>query len=154
MSSAAIRDFLPPDFDATVALLHDCGLGRAPNNPEHDVERILQAGDSRIFVVDRDAGGLIGIVVAANDGRRGWIYYLAVHPEARGTGLGARLVHHAEAWLQQRGAPKVLLLIRDDNLAVMDFYRELGYVEEPCTCMGRWLTPPNAPPEPHSSLKA
>jgi hypothetical protein len=49
------------------------------------------------------------------------------------------MVRHAEGHLAARGVEKVLLLIRDNNLAVRSFYETLGYEYEPCTCLGRWL---------------
>lgn len=136
-----LRDFLPADFDAAVELIHACGLGHAPNDPERDLERILAAPASRIFVFDEN-GSVAGLVVAANDGRRGWIYYLAVSHELRQRGIGQALLHHAEEWLRSCGVPKVLLLVRDTNLKVMEFYRSFGYQEEPCTCMGHWIAEP------------
>jgi len=135
-----LRAFTPKDFDPVVTLIHACGLGHPPNDPERDLERILEAAESRIFVHTSGDESIDGAVVAAYEGRRGWIYYVAVAPEARHRGLGMQLVRHAESWLKARGAPKVLLLVRDDNLDVMSFYRGLGYQEEPCTCMGRWLS--------------
>lgn len=136
-----IRAFLPHDFDETVKLIHECGLGHPPNNPELDFERIISAPGSRAFVYEHN-GMVKGCVVSANDGRRGWIYYLAVSPEMRGQGVGEALIRHAESWLVAQGVPKVLLLVRHNNLGIMDYYRRLGFTEEPCTCMGRWLCDP------------
>jgi ribosomal protein S18 acetylase RimI-like enzyme len=37
------------------------------------------------------------------------------------------MVKAAEDWLAQRGAPKLNLLVRAENSAVLGFYESLGY---------------------------
>ena len=62
-------------------------------------------------------------------------------PSRRSTvrkGLGAKLMRHAEAWLARAGAPKVMLMIREENEAVRRFYEALGYGVEKRTVMSRW----------------
>jgi ribosomal protein S18 acetylase RimI-like enzyme len=61
------------------------------------------------------------------DGHRGWIYYLAVAPDRQGEGLGRALVEAVEARLLALGCPKVQLMVRPDNTAVLGFYERLGY---------------------------
>lgn len=69
-------------------------------------------------------------VMVGNDGHRGWMYYLAVEPRARGQGFGAQMVKHAEAWLKYRGVVKINLMIRPENHQVKAFYQQLGYQQE------------------------
>ena len=82
--------------------------------------------------------------MAGYDGHRGWVYYVAAHPEHRSRGLGGRLMRHAERWLEGLGAPKVMLMIREENEGVRRFYEGLGYeverrtVMSRRTVMGRW----------------
>jgi ribosomal protein S18 acetylase RimI-like enzyme len=61
------------------------------------------------------------------DGHRGWLYYLAVAEAERRRGYGARMARAAEDWLAARQAPKIQLLIRAENQAVVAFYEALGY---------------------------
>jgi ribosomal protein S18 acetylase RimI-like enzyme len=49
----------------------------------------------------------------------------------------------AEKWLQNRGIVKVLLLIRETNTAVVDFYTHLGFEPIPRVIMQKWLKPPS-----------
>jgi hypothetical protein len=84
--------------------------------------------------------------MAGHDGHRGWLYYVAVPPGRRGTGLGRRIVDHAEAWLKSLGVRKVNLMIRESNLGARGFYARLGYDVEPRCVMARWLeAPPHSP---------
>ena len=80
--------------------------------------------------------------MAGYESHRGWVYYVAVAPEHRSQGLGAQLMHHAEAWLKEVGAPKVMLMICEENEAVCRFYEGLGYGVEKRTVMSLWTVEP------------
>jgi hypothetical protein len=134
-----IRDATPNDDAAIAALWEACGLTRPWNPPARDLAFVRQSGHGALFVAE-DEGGVVGSVMVGHDGHRGWIYYLAVAPEARKGGLGRRLVNEGEAWCRARGVPKVQLMIRTDNAAVRDFYQRLGYEEQPIVLMGKWLS--------------
>ena len=97
---------------------------------------------SEIFVaVTGDGEGrIVGSVMAGFEGHRGWVYYLAVAPEYRSRGLGGKLMQHAHKWLAGLGAPKVMLMIREENEGVRRFYEGLGYGVEKRTVMSRWMT--------------
>ena len=49
---------------------------------------------------------IVASVMAGYDGHRGWLYYLAVHPEMQRQGLGRLIVSEAEVVLQGVGLPK------------------------------------------------
>lgn len=70
---------------------------------------------------------------------RGWVYYLAVQPDHRGNGLGRELMSAAESWLREQGVPKLQLMVRADNSAVIEFYKRLGYVDQQVAVLGRFF---------------
>jgi len=72
------------------------------------------------------------------DGHRGWVYYLAVSPDHRRKGLGRALMAAAEAWLRARGAPKIQLMVREENEAIA-FYEALGLERQKVVTLGRFL---------------
>ena len=72
-------------------------------------------------------------------GHRGWIYYLAVAPDRQRSGLGRALMAAAEAWLRQRGAPKLQLMVREGNAEALAFYAALGLEPQPVVTMGKFL---------------
>src|SRR3546814_17467911 len=100
-----IRDYADGDAEALKALWQAAGLDRYPNHPDRDLANIRSTGAGRIFVLERNSR-LVAAAVAGRDGRRGWIYYVAVAPDCQGEGLGRRIVEHAEAWLKSAGAPQ------------------------------------------------
>jgi len=63
------------------------------------------------------------------DGHRGWVNYLGVHPEYRGTGCGRMLVEFSIQRLKSLNCPKINLQVRGSNSGVLDFYRKLGFNE-------------------------
>jgi ribosomal protein S18 acetylase RimI-like enzyme len=125
------------DKAAVVALWHACGLTRPWNDPEADFA-LAQGGGASTVLVAREEG-IVGSVMVGFDGHRGWVYYLAVSPEQRRTGLGRALMAAAEDWLRARGAPKLQLMVREDNAAALDFYEALGLERQKVAVLGRFL---------------
>ena len=75
--------------------------------------------------------------MAGYDGHRGWLYSLAVAPEARRRGLGSQLVVHAQSALAKLGCQKLNLQVRADNGEVAAFYQSLGFDIEERISMGK-----------------
>jgi ribosomal protein S18 acetylase RimI-like enzyme len=133
-----IRPYEGRDRDAVVDLWIRCGLMVPTNDADRDIRRKVEdSGD--LFLVGEIDGRLVATVMAGYEGHRGWLNYLAVHPDRQRQGIGREMVSHAEALLEQRGCPKVNLQIRSGNSAVIAFYRELGYEVEERVSMGKRL---------------
>jgi ribosomal protein S18 acetylase RimI-like enzyme len=126
------------DASNVAALWRDCGLTRPWNDPDADFTLALAEPSSTILVVRGDEG-IDGSVMVGFDGHRGWVYYLAVSPGQRRTGLGRALMEAAEAWLRARGAPKIQLMIREDNAEALGFYKSLGLERQKVAVFGRFL---------------
>ena len=124
-----IRPFKLEDKNSVVELWKICRLTRPWNNPEKDIERKLNV-QSEMFLVLEIQGSIIGSVMAAYDGHRGVINYLAVHPGYQKKGYGKILMTHVEEELLNKGCPKINLLVRSDNLNVKRFYKGLHYDEQ------------------------
>ena len=133
-----VRDFLPEDADPVVALWERCGLLRPWNDPYRDIARKLTDRNGAFWVAT-SGGELVAVVMVGYDGHRGSVNYLAVAPEYQCTGIGARLIQQAEAFLVDLGCPKVSFCVRRDNDAVMAFYDRLGYVVDDVHFLGKRL---------------
>lgn len=126
------------DAGAVIALWRDCGLTRPWNDPARDFALAIEGATSTILLL-RDEGGLAASVMAGFDGHRGWVYYLAVAPGRRRQGLGGAMMAAAEAWLRERGAPKIQLMVREDNADALAFYEALGLERQRVVTLGRFL---------------
>jgi ribosomal protein S18 acetylase RimI-like enzyme len=135
---SAIGAAVAEDRDGVVALWRACGLTRPWNDPDRDFALALASGASAVLVA-RSAEAIDGAAMVGFDGHRGWVYYLAVAPARRGSGLGRALMAAAEHWLRGRGAPKVQLMVRTDNAAALDFYAALGLERQEVVTLGRFL---------------
>ena len=133
-----IRQFIQSDLDDVIHLWEICGLTRPWNNPELDIFRKLVQQDDLFLVAIKDEQ-LIAVLMGGYDGHRGWMNYLAVHPQHQRLGIATALVQQLEKRLIARGCPKLQLLVRQDNLDVQTFYEELGYEEVDVVCMGKRL---------------
>lgn len=126
------------DAEAVIALWEACGLTRPWNDPAADFARAI-AGPASAVLLLREGDYLAASVMVGFDGHRGWVYYLAVAPERRRAGLGRTMMDAAEAWLRGRGAPKIQLMVREDNEAALGFYESLGLERQKVVTLGRFL---------------
>lgn len=133
-----IRQFSHTDLEDIINLWELCGLTRPWNNPEIDIFRKAEQQDNLFLIATRD-DKLVATLMGGYDGHRGWISYLAVHPQYQRQGIATALVQQLEKRLVAKGCPKVQLLIRKDNLDIQSFYDELGYEEVDAICLGKRL---------------
>lgn len=134
-----IRDAVPEDEAAIVALWHACDLVASYNDPAADFRFALSGACSGVMVGEDGGSRVIGSVMVGHDGHRGWVYYVASAPEDRGQGIGRQMVQAAEEWLRTRKVAKVQLLVRETNTKVVSFYERLGFEVSPRTVMAKWL---------------
>ena len=121
-----IRSYQDTD-EAQVVSLWQIAFPNAPthNNPLQDIHRKLRV-QRELFFVAIEEDSIIGTALAGYDGHRGWIYYVAVHPQHRRKRVGTALMKHAETELTAIGCPKLNLQVRADNRSVIAFYESLG----------------------------
>ena len=127
------------DFDAAIALWHEVGLTRPWNDPRADLQRALE-GPASTVLAGREQGRLLATAMVGHEGHRGWIYYLAVQPYERRHGHGRRMIRACEKWVQERGIPKLNVMVRaGENDDVLGFYAAIGYVADDVVVLGRRL---------------
>lgn len=81
------------------------------------------------LVVLNDAGELIGYagVSVPAEGAPADIQTIAVHPDARRSGIGRTLLMRLTELARERGATESLLEVRADNPGAQALYQSLGY---------------------------
>ena len=133
MTSPAIqtRELLISDYAEAVALWEQVeGVEVAEGDLEHEIAAYLERnpGLSRVAC---DGHRIVGAVLCGHDGRRGWIYHLAVAPSHRSRGLGKRLVDECLVALRGEGIRRAIILVAADNGAGRQFWRDNGWEELP-----------------------
>ena len=131
---------LPSELAAeAVGLWHATELTRPWNDPDADLRRALDGPASTVLAALGDDGALLGTAMVGHDGHRGWVYYLAVHPDAQRQGIGGALMRACERWVEERGVPKIQLMVRATNAQVLRFYAAIGYTTSDVLVLGRFF---------------
>lgn len=137
MANWSIRSFQDRDEPEVIRLwTRVFGYSTAHNDPATAIARKRQVQRELFFVAVLDDRP-VGTVMGGYDGHRGWVYSLAVEPDARGEGIGTALMGHLEAELQRLGCLKINLQVLASNSGVTAFYRKLGYAVEERISMGK-----------------
>jgi ribosomal protein S18 acetylase RimI-like enzyme len=134
-----IRPYQPADEDEVIELWRAVFPNAPPHNDPGEDIRTKLAVQPELFLVASADGQIVGTAMAGFDGHRGWVYYVAVHPDYRRRGIGSALMMEAEAYLHGIGCRKLNLQIRADNAPVQSFYESLGYSVEQRISMGKKL---------------
>lgn len=122
----------PGDYDRIVEVWRSAGLHFRPRG--RDSRRNLEDQLRRnkgLYLGASKGDRLVGVVLATDDTRKGWINRLAVMPEYRRHGVGSRLVRAAERALAGRGIDIIAAHVDLDNPRSLRFFRELGYATYP-----------------------
>lgn len=98
---------------------------RRSDQPDEIAKKISR--DPDLFLLAEQDGRIIGTVLGGYDGRRGMMYHLAVVPEQRKAGVGARLMEELEQRLKAKGCVKYYLLVTRENKEAMHFYEQRGW---------------------------
>ncbi len=136
-----IREFAIDDYDAVYALWRDAGEGvrLRPSDERAEIAKKLTR-DPDLFLVAEIDGTLVGVIIGAWDGRRGWLHHLAVHSDCRRQGVASALLDEVERRLAARGCLKVNLLVHRDSAGARCLYEQRGYeVMTPYVAMGKEL---------------
>jgi ribosomal protein S18 acetylase RimI-like enzyme len=121
-----IREFKIGDYSEVVKIWKESGLVIRPGDELEGIELKLER-DQDLFLVAEENGTVMGVVMGAWDGRRGWIYHLAVKPDHHREGIATALIRELEKRLIRKGAKKVNAQIYQWNQESVDFFRALGY---------------------------
>lgn len=115
------------DLDAVVSLWQQLpGLMlRAEDTPEA-LQIALNGADLNLYVADCESK-IVGAVLVGTDGRRGFLYHLAVAERNQGLGLGRRLVEFALEELAARGISRTHVFVQSDNEDARGFWARLDW---------------------------
>ncbi len=121
-----MREYREGDGDRLRTFWLTCGIRIRPGDDDASLAAFATRNPG-LFVLAEEQRHIVGSALAGWDGRRGWLYHVAVHPDERRRGLGRRLVEVVEARLRERGCPKVNLIVGEGNAHAIAFWESVGY---------------------------
>lgn len=111
-----IRKMSCDDYEEVYQLWMSCA-GMGLNNLDDSqagIEKFLQRNPDTCFVAVT-AQRIVGVILVGSDGRRGYIYHTAVHPDYRKMGIAKNLVQRALDALEEIGIHKAALVVFERN---------------------------------------
>ncbi len=123
-----IRLMTIEDFDRVSALWQStAGMGLNPvDDSREGIARYLRRNPETCFVAEEN-GALIGSILSGHDGRRAYLYHMAVAESHRRRGVGETLLTRAMEALASEGVGKAALLVFATNDKGNAFWEKQGF---------------------------
>jgi len=138
-AAVVIREMRGVDGEALRALWKACGF-RSLGDDDLGLARLARRNPGLVLVA-AEAGHVVGSALGAWDGRRGWVYHLAVDENHRRQGIATRLVDQVEAGLRDLGCQEARVNVGDDNAGARAFWQARGYETRPTRQLAHKLDP-------------
>jgi ribosomal protein S18 acetylase RimI-like enzyme len=121
------REFVMDDYDGAVALWQRMeGVEVCEGDSRDEIAQYLRRNPGLSHVVEAD-GQIVGAALCGHDGRRGWIYHLAVATTHRRQKIGQQLLEACLNGLRAAGLKRAIILVAGDNPAGHDFWLRHGW---------------------------
>jgi ribosomal protein S18 acetylase RimI-like enzyme len=122
-----LRPFVLEDHAQALELWKRCpGIGLSSADEREAIAGFLSRNPGLSFAAWRGRD-LVGTSLCGSDGRRGYLYHLAVDPAERRRGLGSSLASASLGALASTGIRKCHLFVLADNEAGAAFWRAAGW---------------------------
>ena len=123
-----IRKMTIADYDEIYSLWMSCaGMGlNSLDDTKEGISKFLERNPEMCFVALIDKR-IIGAIMVGTDGRRGYIYHTAVHPDFRKQGIAKALVDNALSAVENLGINKVALVVFGRNIGGNVFWEKMGF---------------------------
>lgn len=133
MTLPHIREFsFDTDYESVLSFWSEIesGMNVGRSDTPEEIKKKLQR-DPELFLIAEHENQVVGTVIGAFDGRRGFIYHLAVHKNYRRQKIASQLLSAVEQKLRAIGCIKCLLFVFDDNAQAIEFYKNHGWKHQP-----------------------
>lgn len=123
-----IRRMTIDDYEKVYALWLSCaGMGLNDlDDSKEGIAKYLERNPDTCFVAEENEE-IIGVILAGNDGRRGYIYHTAVHPDHRNQQIGRSLVESVLNAFRSIGIHKAALVVFERNESGNAFWEKMGF---------------------------
>ena len=105
-------------------------LGLSNADSQINLEIFLNRNPGLSFVAESN-DRIIGTILGGHDGRRGFIYHLAVDKDFRNQGIGKLLVTHCLDVIASLGIERCHIHVYANNQAGIDFWQKYGWYTRP-----------------------
>ncbi len=131
--NVTLRQARSPDLDALNRLEQVAFSG--DRFSRRQLWHLLNRAHAESLLAEAEDGRLLGYgtLLFRRGSRRVRLYSFCVHPEARGSGLGRKLLEALQRLAASRGGEALSLEVRADNRIALGLYRRMGFRLE------RWL---------------
>jgi ribosomal protein S18 acetylase RimI-like enzyme len=127
--SMKIREFSMEDFAAVTQLWLRSKMKASLGDRRRDIALKLERDPDLFLVAEQDAD-IVGSIIGAWDGRRGWVYHLAVDPRFRRKRIASRMLREVEGRMREKGVLKVNAMVYLWNGPSLTLFEKLGYKKQ------------------------
>ncbi len=129
--SIQISEMTAEDYEEALALWKRCpGMGLSDADEKVPLTRFLERNPG-LSTIARDGALLVGTCLCGSDGRRGYLYHLAVDPDYRRRGIGRDLVASVFVKLRDLDIHKCHIMVYGTNEVGLAFWQQDGWVTRP-----------------------
>jgi N-acetylglutamate synthase len=127
MNTIQYIEFTIADYEETIKLWENSpGIALTKADSKQAIAKFIARNPGLGFVA-RDEDKLVGAVLCGNDGRRGYLYHLAVANHYQHRGIGKTLTKKVLDALKEQGIQKCHIFVIADNLEGMRFWQKTGW---------------------------
>jgi ribosomal protein S18 acetylase RimI-like enzyme len=121
------REFVIGDYDAVIALWNGVnGIEISEGDSREEIAHYFERNPGLSHVAEAD-GRIVGAALCGHDGRRGWIYHLAVTPSHRRQQVGKLVGDACVNALRAVGLKRAIILVAGDNPSGHEFWLRNGW---------------------------
>lgn len=127
MKPLEIRPLVIEDYETVMDLWKNTeGIGLSDADSEENIKSFLERNPG-LSSVAMLGGEIVGAVLSGQDGRRGYLYHLAVRKDKRLHGIGKELVNICLQKLQTVGIDKCHIFVFRENEDGISFWTKKGW---------------------------
>jgi len=117
------------DYEQAIELWRSLpGIGLSSADNEIEIKTFLEKNPGTCFAALKK-NELVGTILGGSDGRRGYIYHLAVQESEQEKGIGKKLLDACLTAFKALGIQKCHIFVISDNLKGIDFWLHAGWVK-------------------------
>ncbi len=127
MENITIFEMTPNGYEDAFQLWKNSpGISLSNADSKANISKFLELNVGLCFTA-RDSNKLVGAVLCGTDGRRGYLYHLAVESAYQHMGIGKALTNRVLKELRKRGIQRCHIFVMADNTHGKKFWEKTGW---------------------------